>query len=256
MSSKARQSGDPARRSERFAGAGEDKTRLVRGVFSRVARRYDLMNDLMSGGLHRLWKKSFIDSLSPRPGMHLLDVAGGTGDIAFRFLDAVRSQGRATVLDPNPDMLAEGERRAAKRGDAGRLDWICAAAEALPVSDHSADAYTIAFGIRNVTDMEAALAEARRALRFGSRFLCLEFCPQPAIAGLDRLYARYSETVIPRLGQWVAGDAESYHYLVDSIRRFPDPDSFAERIAKAGFERVGYRLLSGGICAIHSGWKI
>lgn len=256
MSSKARRSVNSVRKSERFAGAGEAKTRLVRGVFSRVAPRYDLMNDLMSGGLHRLWKKSFIDSLAPKPGLRLLDVAGGTGDIAFRVLDAVRGQARISVIDPNPDMLAEGERRASKRKDADRLDWICAAAEALPVPEMHADAYTIAFGIRNVTDMEAALSETWRALRFGGRFLCLEFCPQPAVAGLDRLYARYSDTVIPRLGRWVAGDAESYHYLVESIRRFPDPDSFAARIKAAGFGRVRYRLLSGGICAVHSGWKI
>jgi len=239
-----------------FATGPDGKTRLVQGVFSSVAGRYDLMNDLMSGGLHRLWKASFIDSLAPRPGMHLLDVAGGTGDIALRFMDTVRGQGRATVLDANPAMLAEGERRAARRGDADRIGWSCAAAEALPLGDRAADAYSIAFGIRNVTDIDASLREAWRVLRFGSRFLCLEFCPQLAVGTLDRLYGRYSREVIPRLGRWVAGDADAYVYLIESIRAFPDPESFAGRIRAAGFARVDYRLLSGGICAIHHGWKL
>ncbi|MFQ5347850.1 MAG: class I SAM-dependent methyltransferase [Rhodothalassiaceae bacterium] len=233
-----------------------EKGRLVRGVFKSVADRYDLMNDLMSGGLHRLWKASLIDSLAPRPGMRLIDVAGGTGDIAFRFLKASAGRGHVTVVDINEAMLDVGRRRLARAPIPGEIEWLCADAEALPLPEGAFDAYTIAFGIRNVTHRERALAEARRVLGYGGRFLCLEFCPHLALPFLDRLYARYSERVIPTLGRWVAGDADSYVYLVESIRRFPPPEAFAAEIAAAGFGRIRYRLLSGGVCAIHSGWKI
>lgn len=234
--------------------AAEDKAKLVHGVFARVARRYDIMNDLMSGGLHRLWKAGLIDSLAPRPGMHLLDVAGGTGDIAFRFLKA--GGGRVTILDINDRMLSVGRDRAAKGGLPGAIDWLCGDAESLPIEDRAVDAYSIAFGIRNVTHIDRALEDAHRVLRFGGHFLCLEFCPHLALPTLDRLYARYSDTVIPRLGQWIAQDADSYRYLVESIRRFPEPGRFAAMMRQAGFARVSHRLLSGGVCAIHSGWKV
>ena len=236
--------------------AADEKASLVGRVFSSVAGRYDLMNDLMSGGLHRLWKDSLIDSLAPRPGMTLLDVAGGTGDIALRFLDAVNGDGRVTLVDINPDMLAAGEGRAGRHDDSAHIRRICGDAESLPLPAGGYDAYSIAFGLRNVTDMDAALRDAYRVLRHGGRFLCLEFCPTPALPLLDRVYRMYSDRVIPQLGQWVAGDAESYRYLVESIRRFPAPDAFAARISAAGFSRVRHRLLTGGICAIHSGWKV
>jgi len=253
-----------SKRSERGADAyfgdrrveSAEKASLVGQVFSSVAGRYDLMNDLMSGGLHRLWKDSLIDSLAPRPGMSLLDVAGGTGDIALRFLDAVDGNGSVTLVDINPDMLAAGQGRAGRHDDPAHIRRLCGDAESLPLPDRSHDAYTIAFGIRNVTDMDAALREAHRALRHGGRFLCLEFCPAPALPVLDRIYKMYSDRVIPQLGQWVAGDADSYRYLVESIRRFPAPDDFAARVSAAGFSRVRHRLLTGGICAIHSGWKV
>lgn len=257
MSSKAKPDGarEKAYFGDREVGTAE-KAPLVHGVFSSVAARYDLMNDLLSGGLHRLWKASLIDSLAPRPGMHLLDVAGGTGDVAFRFLAAAGEGASVTVLDINEAMLRVGEARAARRRRPGGIDFVCGDAEALPLPGRAVDAYTVAFGIRNVTDMNKALAEAHRVLRFGGHFLCLEFCPQTALALLDRLYAAYSDRVIPQLGQWIAGDADSYRYLVQSIRRFPAPDAFAARIKAAGFSRVSHRSLSGGICAIHSAWKI
>ncbi len=235
--------------------APEEKRRRVLGVFRSVAERYDLMNDLMSAGVHRLWKASFIDSLAPRPGMRILDVAGGTGDIAFRALRAADGKARIRVLDINEAMLAVGRARARERGFEERLDWICADAERLPIRDRSQDAYTIAFGIRNVADRAAALAEAHRVLRFGGHFLCLEFS-QVALPLLDRLYARYSAAIIPRLGEWITGDRDSYDYLVRSIARFPAADDFADEIRAAGFARVRHRLLSGGICAVHEGWKV
>lgn len=231
-----------------------EKSGLVRGVFERVAARYDLMNDLMSGGLHRLWKASLIDSLAPGPAMRLLDVAGGTGDIAFRFLAA--GGGQVTCLDINPAMLEVGRRRAEKRGLGGGIAWAAGDAEALPLPARGFDAYTIAFGIRNVTHIGRALAEAHRVLEFGGHFLCLEFCPHLAVGALDRLYARWSDRVIPALGRRVADDEESYVYLVESIRRFPPPEDFAAMIRAAGFARVSHRLLSGGVCAIHGGWKV
>ncbi len=239
-----------------------DKPGLVRGVFDSVAGRYDLMNDLMSGGVHRLWKRTMIDWLHPRPGQHLVDVAGGTGDIVFRFLErARRSQSgadagtRASVVDLTPAMLGVGRDRAIDRGLLSGIDWIAGDAELLPVADMTADSYTIAFGLRNVTRIDQALAEARRVLKPGGRFLCLEFS-RVVVPLLDRLYDTYSFRVLPALGGAVAGDRESYQYLVESIRRFPAQDELAGLIAAAGFGVTRYRNLSGGIAALHSGWRV
>ncbi len=234
-----------------------DKEHLVREVFSSVAKRYDLMNDLMSGGVHRIWKDAMIEWLNPRPGWQLLDVAGGTGDIAFRIADAVRARGgeaAIAVCDINADMLGEGVRRAAEKGEHA-IEWICGDAEALPVPDASMDAYTIAFGIRNVTHIDRALTEARRVLKPGGRFLCLEFSRVEA-PGLDTLYEAFSFSVLPKLGEWVAQDSESYRYLAESIRRFPPQAKFAKMIERAGLSRVKVRNLTGGIAAMHSAWKI
>lgn len=233
-----------------------DKQGRVDAVFRSVARRYDLMNDLMSAGLHRAWKDALVARLSPsktRPFRHL-DVAGGTGDVAFRVLDIGGARTRVAVLDINGAMLAVGRERAAPRHD-GRIDWVEGNAEALPLADRSMDGYTIAFGIRNVPRMELALAEAHRVLAPGSRFLCLEFS-KPDLPGLDALYDAYSDRVIPALGRAVTGDAESYRYLVESIRRFPHPNAFARTIEAAGFRRVAHQPLAGGIVSIHSGWKL
>ena len=230
-----------------------EKSALVRGVFERVASRYDLMNDLMSLGAHRAWKAAMVRSLSLSPGMKLLDVAGGTGDIAFRLTE--RGVPRVTVSDINPRMLAVGRKRAATRGLAGRVDWLCADAEALPVPDASVDVYTCAFGLRNVTRLDAALAEARRVLRPGGRFLCLEFS-RVEVSGLDRLYDAYSFGLLPHLGGLVAGDADAYRYLVESIRRFPPQREFAALIEAVGLERVAWQDFSGGIVALHGGWRL
>jgi demethylmenaquinone methyltransferase/2-methoxy-6-polyprenyl-1,4-benzoquinol methylase len=234
---------------------GEKQAR-VNDVFHSVARRYDLMNDLMSAGLHRLWKEALVTAVNPsktRPHHHL-DVAGGTGDVAFRVLDAGGPKTHVTVLDINGDMLAVGRGRAEAR-HADRIDFVEANAEALPFGEKRFDAYTIAFGIRNVPRIEAALSEAYRVLKRGGRFVCLEFS-KVDMPGLDWLYDAYSFNVIPALGNLVTGDAESYRYLVESIRRFPSPAAFARRIADAGFQRVTHTPLTGGIVAIHSGWKI
>jgi demethylmenaquinone methyltransferase/2-methoxy-6-polyprenyl-1,4-benzoquinol methylase len=232
-----------------------EKAGRVHGVFSSVAARYDLMNDAMSLGIHRLWKDAALDWLAPWPGMRLLDVAGGTGDIAFRFLDRVNGNGHATVLDMTEGMLEEGKRRAEATAFASALDWVVGDAMALPFADASFDAYTISFGIRNVTRIEDALGEAFRVLRPGGRLLVLEFSQMPEPA-LQKLYDAYSFGVIPPLGQLLAGDRASYQYLVESIRRFPDQESFAAMIGAAGFEQVRYRNLSMGIAALHSGWKL
>lgn len=235
--------------------AADERQGMVNRVFASVAQRYDLMNDLMSGGLHRLWKDDLVSWLNPPKGEApylLLDVAGGTGDIARRFLARGGPGAAAVVCDISAEMLDA----ARARGEAGqRLRFVQANAEALPAPDAGADAYAIGFGIRNVTHIDAALAEAYRVLKPGGRFLCLEFS-QVQVPVLDALYDRYSFSVIPALGGMVAGDAASYRYLVESIRQFPDQDSFAAMIRAAGFERVTYRNLTGGIAAIHSGWKL
>jgi len=231
-----------------------DKAGPVHGVFTRVASRYDLMNDLMSAGVHRIWKDAMMDWLAPRPGQRLLDVAGGTGDIALRFLR--RAPGaEAVVLDMTASMLDEGRTRAEAESLADRLTWVVGDAMALPFPDAGFDVYTISFGIRNVTRIEDALAEAFRVLRPGGRLMVLEFSQLPN-AGLQWLYDRYSFNVIPAMGQAVTGDRDSYQYLVESIRKFPDQDSFAGMIRRAGFDLVSYRNLSFGIAALHSGWKI
>ena len=241
-----------------FRDVPEDqKEGLVREVFSSVARNYDLMNDLMSGGVHRLWKDTMVEWLNPQPGWQVLDVAGGTGDIAFRIADAARAKGGAAqivVCDINADMLAEGVRRAQAKGERA-VRWINGDAEALPVPDAHFDAYTIAFGIRNVTHIDRALAEAKRVLKPGGRFLCLEFSQVQAPI-LDTLYDKFSFSVLPRLGEMVAGDAEAYRYLAESIRRFPPETKFVKMIEKAGLSRVKVRNLMGGIAAMHSAWRI
>lgn len=235
-----------------------DKQGLVNGVFHSVARRYDLMNDLMSGGLHRIWKDVMINALNPpRDGapFALLDVAGGTGDISFRAASAAGPNFQATVCDINTEMLAVGRERAEARHLDDRVTFIEGNAEALPFADNHFDAYTIAFGIRNVPRIPLALKEAYRVLKPGSRFLCLEFSTV-TMPGLDRLYDFFSFNVIPRLGRAVTGDAESYQYLVESIRQFPRAEAFADMIREAGFSRVKYDIMSGGIVALHSGWRL
>ena len=242
--------------------AMEDKAALVRDVFTSVASRYDLMNDLMSAGVHRLWKSAMIDRLKPRPGEHIVDVAGGTGDIAFRILER-QSRAHVTVCDINREMIDLGRDRAIDKGmipggggsGPGVIDWLCGDAEALPFPDASMDAYTIAFGIRNVSRIEVALAEARRVLKPGGRFLCLEFShvAWPPLAGL---YDAYSLHVLPEIGAMVTGDREAYRYLAESIRRFPDQRRFAAMIADAGLGQCRHRNLSGGIAALHSAWRI
>jgi demethylmenaquinone methyltransferase/2-methoxy-6-polyprenyl-1,4-benzoquinol methylase len=236
----------------------EERQGLVNEVFSKVAEKYDLMNDLMSGGLHRLWKSYLIAELNPPRSGHsfrLLDVAGGTGDIAIRYAHASGENASAVILDISPEMLDVGRRKVREASLSERIALSQGNAEALPFPDKTFDAYTIAFGIRNVTHIDRALAEAHRVLKTGGRFLCLEFseCQVPL---LDRLYDFHSFEIIPRLGELTAGDAQPYEYLVESIRRFPSQEKFAGLIREAGFARVTYRNLTGGIAAIHSGWKI
>jgi demethylmenaquinone methyltransferase/2-methoxy-6-polyprenyl-1,4-benzoquinol methylase len=236
----------------------DEKQTLVNDVFHSVAQRYDLMNDLMSGGMHRAWKSVMINTLNPPRGdapFKLLDVAGGTGDISFRAAKAAGHDFQATVCDINSDMLAVGQERAIKRHLDDRVSFVEGNAEELVFADRSFDAYTIAFGIRNVPRIDRALSEAYRVLRPGSRFLCLEFSTVD-IPGLDKIYDLFSFKVIPEIGRVVTGDAESYQYLVESIRKFPKPNVFADMIRTAGFSRVSYQLLSGGIVALHSGWRL
>jgi len=240
----------------------EAKARLVHDVFANVAPRYDLMNDLMSAGIHRLWKDRLVAWLNPRPPMHILDVAGGTGDVALRLHRRLRSRGTAraqggqvVVCDINAAMLEIGRDRAFDDGVVGRIEWVCGDAEALPWPTAAFDAYTIAFGIRNVTDLPRALAEARRVLKPGGRFLCLEFS-LPATPGVEPLYEAYARHVLPRIGELVTGHGEAYRYLVESIRHFPDQKAFADLVREAGLERVRYRNLSGGIAALHSAWRL
>lgn len=243
--------------------AREEKAGMVRAVFDSVAGNYDLMNDLMSGGVHRLWKEVLIDRLNPQPGQTLLDVAGGTGDVALKFL--TRADGRpnahqrvlseAVICDINHSMLNAGTDRKDAKKFSGRVSRVCGDAENIPLPDKSADAYTIAFGIRNVTNMDRALREAHRVLRPGGRFICLEFS-HPVTEGLQKLYDAYSFSVIPWLGETVAGDRASYQYLIESIRRFPSQEAFAARIRQAGFARVTYENLTAGVAALHMGWRL
>lgn len=230
-----------------------DKAGMVHGVFTRVASKYDIMNDLMSAGMHRLWKDGMMDWLAPRAGQRLLDVAGGTGDVAFRFLK--RGGGQAVVLDMTEGMLVSGRQRAEADQMAGQLDWVVGDAMALPFADNSFDVYTISFGIRNVTRIGDALTEALRVLRPGGRLMVLEFSQIPNEM-LQKAYDLYSFNVIPVMGQVVAGDRDSYQYLVESIRQFPDQEEFARMIRTAGFGLVSYRNLTMGVAALHSGWKI
>ncbi len=233
-----------------------EKPGMVRAVFDAVAPKYDLMNDLMSAGVHRLWKAAMVDWLAPKVGQSVIDVAGGTGDIAFRLLDRMGDGAMpVTVCDINAAMLRVGRDRAADCGRLTGLVWTCADAERLPFADLAFDAYTIAFGLRNVTHLDAALAEARRVLKPGGRFLCLEFS-RVLVPVLEKLYDLYSFNVLPWLGQIVTGDREAYQYLAESIRRFPDQQALAERMRAAGFAEVKVRNLTGGVAALHSGWRI
>jgi demethylmenaquinone methyltransferase / 2-methoxy-6-polyprenyl-1,4-benzoquinol methylase len=236
-----------------------DKPGLVRGVFDRVASRYDLMNDLMSAGVHRVWKDMTAARLNPQPGETIVDCAGGTGDMARRFQRLARkaqsrrggADAQILVVDYNAEMIAAGR----ARGDDAQIAWAVGDAQRLPLPNACADAYVIAFGIRNVTDISAALREARRVLKPGGRFLCLEFS-RPVTEALAKAYDAYSFKVIPQIGEWVAKDRESYQYLVESIRRFPDQRAFAGLIGEAGFSNVGWTNFTGGVAALHHGWAI
>ena len=234
----------------------DEKPKLVQALFSSVAGSYDVMNDVMSFGIHRLWKDALIDWVKPRAGQHFLDLAGGTGDVAFRIAKAIKGQqGSLTICDLTPDMLAEGEKRAARQPQLGPLTWIAGDAMDLPFSDSSFDVITLVFGLRNVSDPAKALRDIYRVLRPGGRFFCLEFSTV-VLPLLDRAYEAFSFNLIPLMGQIVAGDRDSYQYLVESIRQFPDQDTLKTMMREAGFAKVGYRNLSGGITAIHQGIKI
>ncbi|MDP8916160.1 MAG: class I SAM-dependent methyltransferase [Pseudomonadota bacterium] len=240
-----------------------EKPRLVRGVFDRVAGRYDLMNDLMSAGVHRVWKDMTAARLNPQPGETIVDCAGGTGDIARRLAKLARKararrggpDARVLVVDYNAEMVAAGRERGGPPETESMIAWTVGDAQRLPLPERSADAYVIAFGIRNVTDISAALREARRVLKPGGRFLCLEFS-RPTGAALQRAYDAYSFKVIPAIGDAVAGDWDSYQYLVESIRRFPDQRAFTRMIGEAGFRRVGFTNYTGGVAALHHGWAV
>lgn len=229
-----------------------EKSSLVRGVFNSVASKYDVMNDLMSAGLHRVWKNELVGQLSPQAGQQILDVAGGTGDIACRIRE--NADAEVVICDINQQMLHEGKNRATDRNLRSGLSWVCGDAESLPIPDACMDAYTIAFGIRNVTHIDKALAEAYRVLKTGGIFLCLEFSHLPNSL-LQKAYDIYSFAAIPKIGKLVAGDADSYQYLVESIRKFPKQNDFANLIRKSGFDDVNYRNLSKGVVAIHEGRK-
>ena len=233
----------------------DEKTRKVIGVFDSVAAKYDIMNDLMSGGLHRLWKDHFVRKIRPRPGLHYLDVAGGTGDIAFRIARKAGPNAKITLCDLNAEMLAVGRDRALDKGLGGRFEWITGNAEALPLSGASVDVYTIAFGLRNVTHIDTALTEAHRVLKPGGRFYCLEFShvEEPVLA---KIYDSYSYKIIPKIGEMVAKDRESYQYLVESIRKFPTQRMLQDRLVQAGFGRCRYENLTMGVVAIHEGVKL
>lgn len=231
-----------------------EKAGRVQGVFRSVASKYDVMNDAMSFGIHRIWKDAMMDWLAPRPGQRLLDVAGGTGDISFRFLKRAGS-GHATVLDLTEPMLVEGRKRAEAEAMADSLDWVVGDAMKLPFADNTFDVYTISFGIRNVTRPQEALNEAFRVLRPGGRLMVLEFSQIPNEM-MQRVYDLYSFNIIPRMGQVIAGDRDSYQYLVESIRKFPDQDTFLSMVRAAGFEQAKYRNLTMGVACLHSGWKL
>lgn len=231
-----------------------EKAGRVQGVFNSVASKYDIMNDVMSIGIHRVWKEAMMDWLAPRPGQKLLDVAGGTGDVSFKFLKRA-GHGHATVLDLTEPMLVEGRQRAEADRLTGSLDWVVGDAMALPFPDNTFDVYTISFGIRNVTRPQEALNEAYRVLRPGGRLMVLEFSQLPNPA-MQKAYDLYSFNVIPRMGQAIAGDRDSYQYLVESIRNFPDQETFLSMVRAAGFGQAKYRNLSMGIAALHSGWKL
>lgn len=230
----------------------DDKVDMVRGVFDSVASKYDIMNDMMSMGVHRVWKNRLMARLRPSADQKLLDVGGGTGDIAFKYLD--RGGNDVTVYDINHEMLAVGRDRAIDRGTLSGIQWMQGNAEELPFEDATFDAYTIAFCIRNVTHIDKALKEARRVLKPGGHFLCLEFSKvvQP---GLSQIYDTYSFSILPKLGELIAGDRESYQYLAESIRRFPDQETFKAMITDAGFDQVSYENLTGGVACIHSAWR-
>jgi len=237
-----------------------EKAPLIRAVFDRVASRYDLMNDLMSGGIHRWWKAEMVAWLKPQPGQVLLDVGGGTGDIALRALPCLAAEqaapaGSVVVCDASERMLEVGRAGALDQGILNGIEWVCADAEQLPVADRSVDLYTIAFGLRNVTRIDAALAEARRVLKPGGRFLCLEFTPE-ITPFLQPLYDLYSFQIVPLLGLIVTGDRRAYAYLVESIRRFPRQSELSEMIARAGLDQVRFRNLTGGVAALHSAWRL
>jgi len=239
-----------------FQTVDEDqKAGMVHEVFTNVASKYDIMNDVMSMGIHRVWKDAMMDWLAPHPDQHLLDVAGGTGDVAFRFLSRAGSTARATVLDMTASMLEEGRKRAEAEQLSERLEWIVGDAMALPFEANTFDVYTISFGIRNVTRIPDALSEAYRVLKPGGRLMVLEFSQLPNPA-MQKAYDLYSFNVIPTMGKIIANDRDSYQYLVESIRKFPDQETFASMIREAGFDQVKYRNLTMGIAALHSGWKL
>ena len=231
----------------------DEKVGLVKGVFESVAMKYDIMNDLMSAGVHRLWKNTFIDMMKPNSDMTLLDVAGGTGDIAFRFLE--NGGGNVVVCDLTEGMVRVGKNRALDKGIISNIDWLVGNAQNLPLADNSVDVYSISFGLRNVADIDEALAEAYRVLKPSGRFMCLEFS-HVVVPVLDKIYDEYSFKLLPKIGKIVADDEESYQYLVESIRRFPAQDELIKKMETAGFENNTYTNLTGGISAIHSGYKI